>query len=204
MNIYNGDVSRLWLISFLLGGILGAVYDAVAQLFISANIKPPQKIVGAWSIITRVMLGIRDILFCILFSFCALMLMYNENKGVFRWSVYFFMLTGYFIYRKALSKFIRKIISLTLIFPMWIMRKALKILSLPIRLIFKLWDLTIGKFVCIIICGIKNKRLSRKVKREEKRRAILPPLAESGKEEHVDIQKAEVRASRVVIRRKDA
>ena len=130
--------------------------------------------------------------------------MYNQNNGVFRWSVYFFALSGYFIYRKALSKFIRKIVGALLVIPMWIIGKAIKILSIPVRLIFKLWDLTIGKILCIIICGMKNKRLSRKREREERKKAIPPPLAESGKEEYVDIQKAPLRASRVVIRRKDA
>ena len=204
MNIYNGDVSRLWLMSFLLGAILGVVYDATVQLFSSANIKPPPKFQRAWGVILKITLTLRDFLFCVLFSFCALILMYNQNNGVFRWSVYFFALSGYFIYRKALSKFIRKIVGALLVIPMWIIGKAIKILSIPVRPIFKIWDLTIGKILCIIICGMKNKRLSRKRKREERKKAIPPPLAESGKEEYVDIQKAPLRASRVVIRRKDA
>ena len=204
MNIYNGDVSRLWLISFLLGGILGVLYDATVQLSLSANIKPKENFKRAFFIITRVFLSLRDFFFCVLFSFCALILMYNQNNGVFRWSVYFFMLSGCFIYRKTLSKLIRKIIGAALVIPMWIIRKVIRILYIPVRLIFKLWDLTIGKILCIIICGIKNKRLSRKRKREESKKAIPPPLAESGKEEYVDIKKAQVRASRIVIRRKDA
>ena len=204
MNIYNGDVSFLWLMSFLLGVILGIVYDATVQLFSSANIKSPKKFQRVWGVILKITLAFRDFFFCVLFSFCALILMYNQNNGVFRWSVYFFMLLGYFIYRKTLSKLIRKIIGAALVIPMWIIRKVLRILSIPVRLIFKLWDLTIGKILCIIICGMKNKRLSRKRKREERKKAIPPPLAESGKEEYVDIQKAPLRASRVVIRRKDA
>ena len=204
MNIYNGDVSRLWLTSFLLGGILGVLYDATVQLSLSANIKPKENFKRAFFIITRIFLSLRDFFFCVLFSFCALILMYNQNNGVFRWSVYFFMLLGCFIYRKTLSKLIRKIIGAALVIPMWIIRKVIRILSIPVRLIFKLWDLTIGKILCIIICGIKNKRLSRKRKREESKKAIPPPLAESGKEEYVDIKKAQVRASRIVIRRKDA
>lgn len=204
MNIYNGDVSRLWLTSFLLGGILGVLYDATVQLSLSANIKPKENFKRAFFIITRIFLSLRDFFFCVLFSFCALILMYNQNNGVFRWSVYFFMLSGCFIYRKTLSKLIRKIIGAALVIPMWIIRKVIRILSIPVRLIFKLWDLTIGKILCIIICGIKNKRLSRKRKREESKKAIPPPLAESGKEEYVDIKKAQVRASRIVIRRKDA
>ena len=204
MNIYNGDVSRLWFISFLLGGILGVLYDATVQLSLSANIKPKENFKRAFFIITRIFLSLRDFFFCVLFSFCALILMYNQNNGVFRWSVYFFMLLGCFIYRKTLSKLIRKIIGAALVIPMWIIRKVIRILSIPVRLIFKLWDLTIGKILCIIICGIKNKRLSRKRKREESKKAIPPPLAESGKEEYVDIKEAQVRASRIVIRRKDA
>jgi hypothetical protein len=51
---------------------------------------------------------------------------------------------------------------------------------------------------------MKNKRLSRKRKREEKRGVMPPALAESGKEEYVDIQEAPIRASRIVIRRKNA
>ena len=204
MNIYNGDVSRLWVISFFMGIAFGLLYDAVMQFFISSNIKMPEKFKKVWNGIFHVALFLRDFVFCILFSFCALILMYNQNSGVFRWSVYFFMLAGYLLYRKTLSKTIRKIISTLLIVPMWIIRKILHILSLPIRLIFKLLDLTIGRIVCIIICRMKNKRICRKRKREEKSKAIPPPLAESGKEEYVDIQKAQVRASRIIIRRKNA
>ena len=204
MNIYNGDVSRLWVISFFMGVAFGLLYDGVIQLFLSANIKIQGKFKKVWSGISHVALFLRDFIFCILFSFCALILMYNQNSGVFRWSVYFFMLLGYLLYRKILSRAIRKIISTLLIVPMWIIRKFLHILSLPIRLIFKLLDLTIGRIVCIIICRMKNKRICRKRKREEKSKAIPPPLAESGKEEYVDIQKAQVRASRIIIRRKNA
>ena len=67
MNIYNGDVSRLWLMSFLLGAILGFVYDATVQLFSSANIKPPPKFQRAWGVILKITLTLRDFLFCVLF-----------------------------------------------------------------------------------------------------------------------------------------
>ena len=205
MNVYNSDVSRLWIISLLLGAIFGLIYDGVMQLCLSAGIKPKERFKKAYDKIVKALIFLRDFLFCILFSFCALILMYNANNGVFRWSVYFFMLLGFFIYRKTLSKIVRKILSFILIAPMWIIRKTLHILSIPIRLIFKLLDLTIGKFICIIISRMKNIRLSCKRKREEKKSKLsLMCVAESGKEEYVDIQKAQVRASRIIIRRKDA
>ena len=205
MNIYNGDVLNLWLVSILLGMGIGLFYDVIIQLFLSADIKPKERFKRVYGIASRIAVLLRDFFICILFSFCALVLMYNANNGVFRWSVYFFMLLGSLAYRKLLSKIIRKFLSFVLIAPMWILKKALHILLIPIRLIFKLLDLTIGKFVCIIICRMKNMRLSLKRKREEKKKALSPALeAESGKEEYVDIKKAEVRASRVIIRRKDA
>ena len=205
MNVYNSDVSRLWIISLLLGAIFGLIYDGVMQLCLSVGINPKERLKKAYDKIVRALIFLRDFLFCILFSFCALILMYNANNGVFRWSVYFFMLLGFFIYRKTLSKIVRKFLSFILIAPMWIIRKTLHILSIPIRLIFKLLYLTIGKFICIIISRMKNIRLSCKRKREEKKSKLsLMCVAESGKEEYVDIQKAQVRASRIIIRRKDA
>ena len=205
MNIYNGDVGQLLLISFVLGGAIGVFYDIILSVCEAVKINPPKKFKRVYSVSLHIALFFRDFFFCVFFSFCALILLYNANSGVFRASVYFCMLAGYFLYRKILSRGIRKLMSSVLVVPMWIAGKILHILSVPIRLIFKLLDLTIGRFICIIICRMKNKRLESKRKREEKIKALSHiPTVESGKEEYVDIKKAEVRASRVVIRRKDA
>ena len=133
--------------------------------------------------------------------------MYNANNGVFRGGAYFCMLVGYIFYRIAFRRITNKILYFLLFVPKWILKKILQILSVPIRLIFKLLYLTIGKFVCIIICGIKNKRLEAKKKREEKRRALSPvSAAESGKEEHVDIKQdpENHQTLRIVVRRRDS
>ena len=207
MNIYNDDVLRLLLISFALGILLGVIYDVAREIFSTMFFSDSIKCKRVYLIAKSVLVFISDFLFCILFGCCALVLMYNANNGVFRGGAYFCMLAGYVSYRLTLRRITNKTLYFLLFVPKWILKKILQILSVPIRLIFKLLYLTIGKFVCIIICGIKNKRLEAKRKREEKVRALsLVPVAESGKEEYVDIKQdpENHQTLRIIVRRRDS
>ena len=201
MNIYNDDILQLLLFSLALGLISGIVYDILHSLVFVVRDSQTAKAKKLYFTIEYISLFLADILFCLFFGLGALILMYNLNKGVFRCTVYILMGSGFILYRVTVSKIIRKLLSFVLTVFGWISRIIYRVVNIPIRLIFKIYHLTIGKIVCIIICGIKNKRGA---KWQKKRERALIAVSNSGKEEYVASpkNKKNKRKKRIFIRRK--
>lgn len=203
MNIYNDDVLTLLLFAFLFGGIFGVVYDVLHSFAFVAGNRQPARAKKLFCALEYISLFFADLTFCLLFGAGALILMYNMNKGVFRFTVYIMMGLGFAVYRVTASGIIRKLLFWILLVLRKISGIIYRIISVPIRLIFKIYHLTIGKIICIIIYGIKNKR---EANRQKKRERALVASADSGKEAHVTStdNSENNRKERIFIGRKNA
>lgn len=202
MNIYNDDILPLLLVAFVLGALSGVIYD-VLHILVFAPDKISTKTKKLFCAIEYISLFVADLLSCLVFCAGALILMYNLNKGVFRCTVYILMGFGFLIYRITVSKPIRRVLSFALNIIKCIIRIVCRIISIPLRVIFKIYHLTIGKIVCIIIGGIRNKR---EAKRQRKREKELVALSNSGKDEYVAPKEnsENTRKERIFIGRKNA
>lgn len=203
MNIYNDDILPLLLFALALGACAGVVYDILHALVFVASESQRAKAKKLFCVLEYISLFFADVIFCLIFGAGALILMYNLNKGVFRCTVYLLMGFGFIFYRVTISKIIRKLLFYILRVFRWISGIIYRIISIPIRFIFKIYHLTIGKIVCIIICGIKNKRDAKRQKKMEK---ALMALSDSRKDEYVTSPEdsKDQRKERIFIGRKNA
>lgn len=203
MNIYNDDILSLLLFALALGAFAGVVYDILHSLVFVASESQKAKAKKLFCVLEYTSLFLADVIFCIISGAGALILMFNLNKGVFRCAVYILMGLGFLFYRVTISRVVRKLLFYIIRVFGWINGIIYRIISIPLRVIFKIYHLTIGKIVCIIIGGIRNKR---EAGRQRKRELALVALCDSGKDEYVTPKEnsEDTRKKRIFIGRKNA
>lgn len=201
MNIYNDDILCLLLLSFAVGAACGVLYDLLREMRYRADVAHNAVPVRVKLIFEYISIFLTDIVFCLIFGICAVMLMYNANNGVFRGGVYISMFLGCILYRLTLSRLIRKIFFYIFKLLRGIWRRIAFVIFIPIRLILKIFHLTIGRFVCIIINRALRGIRSRRSKKSGDLALICVSSAKEG--EHVDIKKAEVQKARIIIGRRN-
>lgn len=198
MNIYNDDILYLLLLSLCAGAACGVSYDILREMRYRSDDAADVVPVKVRRIFEYISVFLTDILFCLIFSICAVMLMYNANNGVFRGGVYISMFLGCILYRLTISRVMRIVFSYMFKFLRAICQKIVFVVFIPIRLILKIFHLTIGRFVCIII-----KRAVRGIKKRKRKDLALICVDHEEDGDHVDIKKAEVQKARIIIGRRN-
>ena len=178
-------IFELLLKAYLLGVALGFFYDGIRFVKMLCGVRYGTKILAAKEATKRAeaekvktprvkavflyaVTFIFDLIFWVAFGISAVLLFYNVSGGVFRASALPAMLGGLFLYYISLGRLMLALSARLVILLRKICRFALKILFVPLSFVgknlFFLYRLTLGK----ILGRIKEERILRAQKSEQK------------------------------------
>lgn len=169
--------------SFLLGVLLGVVYEGIRLLKLICTSRE-KKCRSVRLVILYTLTFLTDVAFALLFALTAILLTYKISGGIFRGMVYIGMISGLALYYFTVGRLTLKLSSRLASLIKKAVKILLKLIFTPIRaiflLIFKLYTLTIGKIIGKIGCSIKEKRMRKQA--ELIREAEAPAQNESREE----------------------
>lgn len=167
-------IAQMLLSAFLCGMTFGILYEGIR--LIRHIIAPAHKRLCVRRIALVVYTFFTDFFFIILFAAAAILLTYRMSGGIFRGIVYIGMGAGSCLYYFVIGRLTRPLTEKIAKISKKTIKKLLKIVLIPLRaiflLIFKLYTLTIGRFLCKIINRIKEKNV------KKQNSAELPELSE--------------------------
>lgn len=194
IDLSQGLILSLLVKAFFTGAFLGVLYEGVriAKMLLGigggGRVRKP---------LSAIFLFFTDLLFCLMFAFCAMLLTYNISGGIFRCSVYFSMGVGLILYRQTVGRLTERIERVITRAIRKLIRAILRLAFIPMRAIFsllcKLYRLTIGRIIGKIRCGITARRQRKSACAEIDPDAVALGVAA---EENVDREKGTKGAGR--------
>ena len=164
IDLSQGLILSLILKAFFTGMAIGVLYEGVRIAKMLLGIGGRGRV---GKILSAVFLFFTDLLVCLIFASCAMLLTYNISGGVFRCSVYFAMAVGLLLYRQTIGRLTMGIERVLAGFIRKLIYAVLKLVLIPMRLIFsllyRLYALTIGRIIVKIRCRVAQRRKEKSV-----------------------------------------